>query len=283
MSGSAADGGDAGVHREGPPAPGEPARPEESVAEALARGRWWGRPLAETRWWFELQRLLVDPVLRGSGVPRGNGRAVVLVPGFLAGDQTLLVLAAWLRAMGHRPWLCGFVTNTDCALRGLERVERVVDRAHEETGRRVAVIGHSRGGHYARSIAALRPDAVSHAVSLGADLDRMFGISLPTLTAVDWARRGVHATGRAGGPACFTLDCACRFARGFTADFPTDAVRLTSVWSRGDGVVRWPGMLVPEAETVEVTGSHVGLVFNRKVYRALGDALVAPERVPVAA
>jgi hypothetical protein len=58
------------------------------------RERWWGRPLAETRARLELGRLLSDPVLYGGGgVPRGDGRPVVLMPGFLAGDQTLSVLA----------------------------------------------------------------------------------------------------------------------------------------------------------------------------------------------
>ena len=51
---------------------------------------------------LELARLLVDPVfLAQSGVPRGDGRPVVLLPGFLAGDQTLAILAAWLRRLGY--------------------------------------------------------------------------------------------------------------------------------------------------------------------------------------
>jgi hypothetical protein len=28
------------------------------------------------------------------------------MPGFLAGDQTLAVIAAWLRRIGYRPQLC---------------------------------------------------------------------------------------------------------------------------------------------------------------------------------
>ena len=39
--------------------------------------RWLGRPLAETRGWLELARLLPDPVFRGAGVPHGDGRPVV--------------------------------------------------------------------------------------------------------------------------------------------------------------------------------------------------------------
>ena len=52
---------------------------------------------------------------------------------------------------------------------------------------------------------------------------------------------------------------------------------MTSVYSKGDGVVRWQAQLVPYAECVEVTGSHVGLIFNRKSYRAIAQALAAPE------
>jgi pimeloyl-ACP methyl ester carboxylesterase len=122
-----------------------------------ARDRWWGRPLAETRWCLELGRLLADPVWHGRGVPRGDGRPVVLMPGFLAGDQTLRVIAAWLRRFGYRPRFAGFVTNTDCSDRALDRVERTVDELWAAHGRRVALIGHSRGGHFARALAARRP------------------------------------------------------------------------------------------------------------------------------
>jgi triacylglycerol lipase len=55
-------------------------------------------------------------------------------------------------------------------------------------------------------------------------------------------------------------------------------VRLTSVYSKGDGVVRWRSCVVPYAHNVEVTGSHVGLAFNRKAYRAIAHALAAPQR-----
>ena len=88
----------------GPPAGG--GDDEQSDRERFVfgadpvRDRWWGRPLAETRWCLELGRLLADPVWRGMGVPHGDGRPVVLMPGFLAGDQTLGVMAAWLRRIG---------------------------------------------------------------------------------------------------------------------------------------------------------------------------------------
>jgi triacylglycerol lipase len=255
-----------------------PPDPDPRSDDRLTEGRrWWGRPLAESRWALELARLSVDPVLLGRGVARGDGRPVVLMPGFLAGDPTLLMLATWLRRIGHRPYGCGFVANVDCSDRALERVDRRVEELHHRHGRRVALVGHSRGGHFARALAHRRPDRVSHAVSLGADLQRMFGISVPTQAAVIAARRGVAVMRRGRTEQCLTADCPCAFTRDFAAPIPTDRVRFTSVYSKGDGIVDWPGSVIAGADNVEVTGSHVGLIFNRKAYRAIADALALPE------
>jgi triacylglycerol lipase len=242
-----------------------------------ARDRWWGRPLAETRWCLELGRLLADPVWYGASVPHGDGRPVVLMPGFLAGDQTLRVMAAWLRRVGYRPRFAGFVTNTDCSDRALDRVERTVDELWGAYGRRVALIGHSRGGHFARALAARRPDRVSHAISMGADLQGMFGASTPTQFAVSVARRAVHAGGRARQDTCLSAHCGCPFSHDYARLFPFDRVRLTSIYSKEDGVVHWQCQVIPHADCVEVTGSHVGLIFNRKVYWAVASVLALPE------
>jgi pimeloyl-ACP methyl ester carboxylesterase len=240
--------------------------------------RWWGRPLAETRWVREYWRLLADPaLLAGRGVPHGDGRPVLLMPGLLAGDQTLAVLAAWLWRIGYRAQVCGFIANVDCSDRALDRVERRVEALHRRYGRRVALIGHSRGAHYAKALAAVSPDRISHAVSLGADLQTMLGVSAPTAYAVAALRHGLFLTQRARRPECLTMECPCRFMRGYTDPFPVDQVRFTSIYSRGDGVVRWQRSVVPDADCVEVTGSHIGLVFNRKAYRAIAGALAAPE------
>ncbi len=238
---------------------------------------WWGRHAAETRSVLELARLLADPVFLPAGIPRGDGRVVVLMPGFLAGDQTLAVLGAWLWRLGYRPRVCGFVANVDCSDRAADRVERRIRALSGSSGRRVALIGHSRGGHFARALAARLPGHVSHAISLGADLQAMFGISAPTEWAVGVVRRGLVATGRTRGAHCLTGECSCAFATDYRSRFPGDRVRLTSIYSHGDGVVRWQRCLVPDATCVEVTGSHTGLIVNRHCYRAIAHALAEPE------
>jgi hypothetical protein len=105
----------------------------------------------------------------------------------------------------------------------------------------------------------------------------MFQCSAPTLAAVEGARRALQRSGRARRESCLTYWCDCAFAADFWAPFPIDRVHLTSIYSKSDGVVRWQSQLLPYAECVEVSGSHVGLIFNRKSYRAIADALAAPE------
>jgi triacylglycerol lipase len=253
----------------------DPLPPGADVAPAE---RWWGRHLAELRWPAEAARLLADPVFYGRGVVRGAGRPVVLLPGFLAGDLTLVTMARWLRRIGYRPYGCRFLLNVDCSERALERVERRALQLSRRHGAKVAVVGHSRGGHFAKALAVRRPDEISHVVTLGAGLSRPYDISVPTEAAVAVVR-GVHrlTSARARERGCLSERCTCSFGEAFAASFP-ERVRLTSVFSKEDGVVRWRSCVVPYADNVEVDGSHVGLAYNREAYRAIASALGQPER-----
>jgi triacylglycerol lipase len=246
--------------------PPQPAPPPE---------RWWGNHLREMRWQLELARLLADPVYRGDGVPHGDGAPVVLIPGFLAGDGSLRVMRGWLRRIGYRAYASGILMNVDCSDRALDALERRVERVTASTGRRAAVLGHSRGGHFAKALARRRPDLVASVISMGAGLDSPFDISIPTQAAVA-AVRGVHArtSDRINRNGCFSATCSCPFTRDYAGPFPDD-VPLTSIYSQGDGVVRWRACVVAYARCVEVDGSHVGLAFNRKVYREVARTLAA--------
>lgn len=237
--------------------------------------RWWGRPLAEVRWQAELARLLVDPIYRGEGVPRGHGEPVLLMPGFLAGDESLRVLRGWLRRIGYDPRPSGIVSNVDCSDRAVDRLDARLQDIHRQTGRRVALLGHSRGGHFAKALAHRRPERVSAVISMGGGLDTPFDISIPTKTAVA-AFRELYArtSDRVARNGCFTDTCRCAYARDYVAPFP-ESIPLTSIFSKEDGVVWWEACVVPYARCVEVTGSHIGLACNRKAYREVALALAA--------
>jgi len=51
----------------------------------------------EARIGLEAAALLRDPLFRGDGVADGRGRPVLLIPGFLAGDGSLSMMAGWLK------------------------------------------------------------------------------------------------------------------------------------------------------------------------------------------
>ncbi len=258
----------------------DPTPPPEGVPRPRS---WWGRPVAEYRWQAELARLLVDPVYRGEGVPRGTDEPVLLIPGFLAGDESLRIMRGWLRRMGYDARASGIALNVECSDRAVDRLDDRVGRIQAETGRRVALIGHSRGGHFAKALAHRRPERVRAVVSMGAGLDTPFDISIPTKAAVA-AFRELHAvtSDRVARNGCFTATCRCQFARDYAGAFPAQ-VPLTSIYTRGDGVVMWEACVVSYADNVEVTGSHIGLAFNRKSYRAVGSALAAARDVEQAA
>ena len=87
-----------------------------------------GNLVAELRWQAEVARLLVDPVWRGAGVPRGDGETVLVVPGVMSGDRSTLLLRKWLRQIGYQPHSAGMELNIDCSARALDKLERRVER-----------------------------------------------------------------------------------------------------------------------------------------------------------
>jgi triacylglycerol lipase len=239
-------------------------------------GFWLGHPLLECRSSGELARLLTDPVLRGRGVPDGDGRRVLLLPGFLVSDVTLTLLARFLARIGYRPVASGIRFNSGCGDSFDERLVSLIEREYSAGGRRLAIVGHSRGGHYARSLAARYPDRISHIVTMGSGMEDPLDVSILTKCGAAVARSALGSCDPARSErGCLSLRCTCAYGAGFAAPFPS-AVRFTSIYSRGDGVVRWQSCVADYAVCVEVRGSHIGLAFNRHAYRAVAEALAVP-------
>jgi len=229
--------------------------------------------MGEGRAWWEAGRLLGDPVWRGEGVPHGGGRPVLLIPGFLAGDGSLAVLARWLRARGYWTSRSDIRVNADCAQEALTRLEGRLEALTERTGQKAAVVGQSRGGSLARLLATRRPDLVGRIVALGSP--NLAPLAVSPVVAGHIAL--VAAFGRAGVPGlfgedCVRGDCAERMTEELARPFPP-GVAYTMVYSRTDGVVDWRACLDPAAEHVEVRSSHVGMSVHPHVYRMLGERL----------
>lgn len=227
----------------------------------------------ETRLGLEVASLLRDPVFRGRGVKDAEGQPVLLVPGFLAGDDSLGLMARWLRRTGHHTSKAGIRANVDCSASTADRLEDRLERLAERQNQRVAIIGQSRGGHFARVLAFRRPDLVSGIVTLGSP-------QLAPLAVNPLVRASIIAVGLAGTigrrglmrRSCLFGDCCSAFWDDFESSFPR-GVGYVSVYSRSDGIVSWESCLDPAADHVEIGTSHIGMAVHPDGYRAIAEAL----------
>lgn len=222
--------------------------------------------------WLKLRS---SSLYRGRGVPRGNGAPVVLIPGLLCPDLPLIEMKRWLARIGYEPHGSGIRINAGC----LDRVSRTllarVERVHERTGKPVHLVGHSLGGLLARGLATMRPELIASVATLGSPLQRLRVHSViagatQLMSAMERRRSCEHA-------ACLTPECACPIVRSYRRR--VRSVPLTSIYTRGDGIVDWESCRAgDEGRDVEVGGTHLGLIYNRDAYRAVAEHLARAAR-----
>jgi len=211
----------------------------------------WHEALAGLDW----LSLRLSPVFYGAGVPRGDGSPVVIIPGCFASDPSLVELHSWLSRIGYRPYYSGIGLNIRCPDISVATLLDTIDRAFEETGVEVTLIGHSLGGLLARGAALRRPEKVARVVTLGSPVN---GLSAhPLVLALANLFHG-------------ECDGACLPV--LQNSLPQN-IEETNVYTKGDGVVDWRTCYRDDAEGIEVTGTHVGLIFNPEVYRAIARIL----------
>jgi pimeloyl-ACP methyl ester carboxylesterase len=194
--------------------------------------------------------------------PTGDGHPVIVFPGLAAGDLSTVLLRNFLRAQGYLTygWDLGLNLGPREGVirKSVERVQQI----HQDTGRKVSLIGWSLGGIYAREFAKALPDAVRAVITLG--------------------------TPFTGDPKATNAWRLYEFASGHKLDDPellahlreAPPVPTTSIFSRSDGVVAWPLSLQEEAthaENIEVQASHIGLGMNPAALYAMADRLSQPE------
>lgn len=194
--------------------------------------------------------------------PRGDGHAVLVLPGFLASGRSTFPLRHILKRLGYKGhrWKLGInlgpsnINDTD-----------VLARLHElrvRYGRRVSLIGWSLGGLYARELAWRAPDDVRMVITLGAP------IRYHERTSANWIFDSLH------GHLHDHIDPGI-----IEHGSKIPPVPCTSIYSRSDGVVPWQCSLEMESATTEnirVYGSHCGLGHNPTALWAIFDRLAQP-------
>lgn len=194
----------------------------------------------------------------------GDGRPVLVIPGFSATDGTTARFRRHLRRHSFHVHGWGLGRNiglTDRLVTGIaERFEAIRDR-HQQP---VSIVGWSFGGVVARSLAHRYPDDVRQVICLASPW-RAEG-ERTRATRMFERSRAKHGISDRAKPLVDQL-------RG-PVPVPT-----TAIWSKSDGIVPWQGCRVDEAdlpaptENIEVVASHVGMVSSPLVVAAVLDRL----------
>ena len=210
---------------------------------------------------FELGSMgAMMPLLRR--VPRGDGHHVLVLPGFMASDNSTRALRWYLRELGYHAhgWRLG--VNIGPTNRILDGMEHRVTSLHRRSGGTVSVIGWSLGGIYARELARTCEPSVRQVITLGSP----------------FALEDREAS-NAGG--LYNMLSTFHSQRADDYGSPEHSrahigVPTTAIYTKGDGIVPWRSCIDEpreQAENVRVIGSHSGLGHNPRTLFVIADRL----------
>ena len=167
-------------------------------------------------------------------------------------------LRAYLRSVGHDAHGWGLGVNSGHPERDTEILAEKVAAQHQQTGRKIALVGWSLGGVIARETARTVPDAVSRVITYGTP-----AIGGPTYTL------GAAAFGRAE---------SARIRQMITDLDGRNPIQvpITAIFTRRDRVVSWPACIdrtSPDVEHVEVHSTHAGMGLDPNVWHVVATRL----------
>ena len=205
--------------------------------------------------------------------PRGDGHPVLLLPGFMGSEVTLIGLELFLRNRGYAVETWGLGRNVGFHAKHATALEQKIRHLHHRSGRKVSLVGWSLGGVFSLYGAHQTPECVRSVVTLGSPVtvDPAGSASPPLVKAM--YRLIAHPI----GPAAHSLQPRAKKMR----DGATLPMPLSCLYSLSDGVVPPQEATVDGNpalnENIQVPGSHMGLGFNAVVLWIVAERLSQPE------
>jgi pimeloyl-ACP methyl ester carboxylesterase len=228
--------------------------------------------LVEWRALLEMASLpLAWPLL--ANAPRGDEHPVLLLPGFMAREGTLVPLKRFLKGRGYNVQAWGLGRNVGFQSRHADALVNKIRYLHYQTGRRVSLVGWSLGGVFALYAAHQASECVRQVITLGSPIsvDPEGSQTAPLVKAL--YRMIAHPM----GPQVHTNQP--RFKKMLQGELPP--VPISCLYSISDGVVPPQEATVDgndkTVENIRVYGSHTGLGFNPMVMCIVADRLAQPE------
>ena len=196
----------------------------------------------------------------------GDGHPVIIFPGMGTDGTAVAPLRRHCQSLGYEAldWGRGFNKgpqgDIDAWLTDLKAHIAELLSGFEQSA---TFIGWSLGGIYARELSKTMGRQVRQVITMGT----------PFNASADHTNVGWMFHLLSGGAPTFTAALSARLRR-------APPVPTTSIYSRSDGVVAWQtcrhALESHHVQDLEVSGSHVGLGWNREVLRIVGDRLAQP-------
>ncbi len=214
----------------------------------------------------KLQRVWDDCLARA---PSGDGHPVLILPGFAADDRMTEPLRKALTEKGYKA--CAWEGGRNMGLNDRTTAhlrDRLAQVFKENGNRKVTLIGHSLGGIYARELAREFPEMVRGVMTVGTP----FGVGMAKNAVPNPLSVFVKMLSKTD----LSLDEQDMAQRVLTPP----PVPTTSIFSKEDGIAGWRACLNPaalQAENIEVSSSHVGLIWSAKTFGIVLERLSQPE------
>jgi pimeloyl-ACP methyl ester carboxylesterase len=206
---------------------------------------------------------------------------VLLIPGFMSGDFALAPMAEELRRQGHWTSRSGIAPNVGCTRELADAVERRLEATAERTGHRVAIVGWSRGGTLAKVVTVRRPDLVASLTTLGTPNTDPLAVNATLAAQLQLITR-LSALGVPGllDDDCLSGDCAHEIKALLEQDLP-EGIPYTAMFSLDDGVIDWRACLDPQADTIEVSATHMSMGADPEVIDLVATLLAGVVPTPL--
>lgn len=229
--------------------------------------------LLEWRALVEMATLPYSLPMLLSGAP-GDGHPVLLCPGFMGDEGTLVALKLVLRRKGYDVQTWGFGRNVGFQSRHAQALEKKIRWLHHNTGRKVSLVGWSLGGVFALYGAHQASECVRQVITLGSpvSVDPRQGSQSPAFVRMMY-RLVAHPH---GANAHAMQPSVKKLRQREPLPLP-----LSCLYSLSDGVVPPQEATIDGDpalhENIRVPGSHTGLGFNPLVLYVVADRLAQPE------
>jgi len=205
--------------------------------------------------------------------PQGDGHPVLLVPGFMASETSLIALKLFLQNKGYDVHTWGLGRNVGFRSKHANALPQKIRYLHHRTGKKVSLVGWSLGGVFSMYGAQQALDCVRSIITLGSpvSVDAQGSQSPSAVKALyRLVSHRLGATAHVMQPRAKEMRERRRLA------IPTSCL-----YSLSDGVVPPQEATIDGDpalhENIRVPGSHIGLGFNGIVLAIVADRLAQPQ------